>query len=263
MIMGIQYQKRCGLGDAVWRTGSRESIADYEQSLCDFGFDIGALLADLKVLRGTHAGSSMPTTSSNSNIKDLIQRMMEVDQALENWWDQLVAWAPEPLYWEEQERLIDRDPTEPLNSSTSVSNQAGFEFHDLRLAHLCMDYWAVYLTMSVVLSRTLARIPLAVKSLPSMQPFVMLAARHDETYRISLANSILRSIPFTRRPEMGYIGAQKTIFATRVALLGVREAPGPYPAILAKEGTAKLIAVSTDLGMRFAEDIERNCGEWK
>ena len=89
MIKGIQYSQRSILGNEEWRTTSCVSINDHEQSLYDIGFDIGALLEDIKVLMEAQNNSADLNAPSGPTLDSLIHRMVETDYALESWRDRL------------------------------------------------------------------------------------------------------------------------------------------------------------------------------
>ena len=263
MVQCIQYSQRSVLGDEEWRTTPCSSIVDHEQSLYDIGIDIGGLLEDIKALQKESNRSSIPNTSSYTDIEKLIHDIVNLDHALESWWDRLKAWVPGPIYWQERQQTFEENlvPT-AAESINPAHGEPDFAFSDLRLAHLSMDFWALHLMVSLILCRTLTALASDVKSSTWIQPFIALASRHDEKYRFSLGRNILRSINFTKRPEMGFVGPQKSIFALRIVLTIARDLAGLDAAAMVNEAVSRLRAINTDLGIRFVEDLENNCGDW-
>ena len=262
MAMGIQYSRRSVLGNEEWRTTSCVSINDHEQSLYDIGFDIGALLEDIKALMDAQVNSTAVNNPPDPSLESLIHRMVEVDYALECWWDRLKAWVPGPLYWQERCYKVNEDRA---SASRGLLNDelgdSAFVYSDLRLAHLSMDHFALHIMVSLILTRTLAAIPAPQPSV-SFQHFMALASRHDEAYRLSLGKSILKSIDYTRRPQFGFVGPQRSIFSIRVALTAFRDIGGPHASAMAKITAERLREIDTDLGIRFAEVLEKDCGDW-
>ena len=124
-----------------------------------------------------------------------------------------------------------------------------------------MDHFALHIMISLILARTLAALPVNQQSV-SFQHLMTLASRHDEAYRLVLGKSILKSIDYTRRPQFGFVGAQRSIFSIRVALTAFRDIGGPHASAMARYTAERLREINTDLGIRFAEDLENNCGDW-
>ena len=259
MIYSIQYRQRSPLvNNPGWKGKTpRECIDDYEHGLYDIGIDLGAVLSDLMSSPGSREGPRPSTVQKSQDFPTLITRMVELHSALKDWWHSLVAWAPKPLYWQQQPRDTEQAPEHAaLGASHLHVPDSVLVYQDLRLAHLCMDYWAVYLVLCVVMMRTLEQIPTPIKAMPVMQIFVAMAQRHGENFQLGMATNIVNSVSYTRRPDMGYVGAQRSMFPIRMALSAFRSLPGPYPESQARIVAQMLRRMSVDWGLRFAEDLE-------
>lgn len=186
-----------------------------------------------------------PETPNQSPLRTFpkrLQQTIEVNKSLETWWEDFVAWAPKPLY---------------IQSSTSQSvPECTFVYQDLRLAHLCMIHWALQLVLCIIMTRISDHTPADAKATAGVQQFLAVASRHGGDFQLATATKITNSIGYTRRPEMGYVGPQITLFPIRVALTIFHHLPGSYPRYQAPTLAERMKSMAPEYGLRFAEDLE-------
>ena len=262
MVYCIQYRVQSPLKSPIWRTANRGSIEDYELSLYDIGIDTGSLLGDaiilIKALKEPHSSNPSPIS-----CEEFLRRVLEADASLEAWWNDFVAWAPKPLFWQEQQVISSRDvphtDQEPFLQSISA---VGLAFPDLRLAHLCMDLWAVHLNLCTTFDRTMHHLRAEVAQTPGAHIFMTTSSRHDTAFQLAMATSILDSMSYVSRPEMGYVGAQKSLFAIRVALSTFRCNPGPYADAQAEKVASVMKRMAPAYGLKLAEVLESQLTDW-
>ena len=258
MIFSIQYMQRTPFGEPSWRTQSRNSIDDFENSLCDIGHDVGALLEDMmKLAKPYERLEASRWVSPVLTFPALIERTLELVSAVETWWNELSIWAPKPFYWREQRAYeTDESPIADNSRASRTVIESSIVYQDIRLALVSMDCWAIHLVLCTTMDRARKQMPWIARLHPSVQRFLAVAARYDGSFQLRMATDIFDSCSYTMRPEMGLVGPQKSLFSLRVALMIFRAHPGPY-AQRQTEDTGRLLrGLATKCGLRYAKDLE-------
>ena len=85
-----------------------------------------------------------------------------------------------------------------------------------------------------------------------------LLAQHGTPHRLELATNIMRLMPYFLNDNMGLLGAQKSLFAMRVALFSLRRHPGEE----LKWCQAMYQKFDNRKGLRYAREIAKLNGKY-
>lgn len=253
MIQCIQYRKSTFLGDPEWLTLPwGETGKDIYQQLYDKGFLLAALLEKT---------DSAGLTKENVNISvvfDFLRRLSDLDEELNMWFQGLLQKSSSPLYWQK----------ETVQPCTLPS----FTFCSLLLANTIVTYWGLRLVLSNTIALACQYVLSMTTQLPAQSsPSGSRRAVHDlqtmslqllEAYtgvnRLELATNIVRSMPYCLNDNMGLIGAQRSLFAMRIALFVLQRHPGEE----LKWCQAMYVELNTRKGLRYAREIGKLEGKF-
>lgn len=256
MIKCIQYRKSTFLGDPKWLTLPwGETGKDVYQQLYDKGFLLAALL---------EKNDSAGLTEENVNIfvvSDFLRRLSDLDDELNLWFQDLLQKSSSPLYWHTQATSPGRHAKEAAQPCTLPS----FTFCSLLLANTIVTYWGLRLVLSNTIALTCQHVLSMITQIPAQSsPSGSRRAVHGvqtmslqllEAYtgvnRLELATNIVRSMPYCLNDNMGLIGAQRSIFAMRIALSVLQRHPGDE----LKWCQAMYLELSTRKGLKYAREI--------
>ena len=231
MIQCIQYRKSTFLGSSEWSTLPwSETGKNIYQQLCDKGFALAALLEDID-----NAGF----TKENINIallSRLLRRLFDLYEELNLWYGEILEESHSPLYWHTQSIPHSWHPKEAVESSGILP----FAFHTLLHAHTIVTYWALQIIISNAIALACehmlsmnAQLPTQSSVSTSSQAIqdlhimsIYLLETHTGSHRLELATNIVRSMPYCLNDNMGLVGAQKSLFAIRLALFVLQRHPG-------------------------------------
>ena len=225
MFQSLLHRKASPLASHEWCTRpwyqkrKDQSQKDILQRLYDHGFALGALLEEID-----DAEFANEDTGTEA-IQKYLRRCSAMDARFNLWYQELVRTSDSPVYW-----------LTPLNDSIELSsadkycasisnNNRPFSFPNLKIANMILLYWA----LKLALSSTIANICSTALSTPtSPRPTLLqttaqqMLVQHGETGRLEIATNIMRSMPYCLHDSMGLLGAQKSLFALRAALLSLR-----------------------------------------
>lgn len=256
MIQCIQYRKSTFLGDPEWLTLPwGEKGKDIYQQLYDKGFLLAALLEKVD-------GAGLTKKNVNINVVfDFLRRLSDLDQELNMWFQDLLQMFSSPLYWHAQATSHSRDAAEAVQPCTLPS----FTFCSLLIANTIITYWGLRLVLSNTIALTCQHVlsmttQLPAQSLPSgsrreVHDLRTMSLQLLEAYtgvnRLELATNIVRSMPYCLNDNMGLIGAQRSIFAMRIALFVLQRHPGEE----LKRCQAMYLELNTRKGLNYAREI--------
>lgn len=259
MIQCIQYRKSSFLGTEEWRAIPWETTPkDIFQQLYDKGFALGALLENI---------DNADLISPNASISELsafLQRLIDMNVEMEQWYQELLSQSPSPLSWSTDlpQNIMTTPSTTDQPDVVEPSSMTPFAFPNLRLACILVTYWG----LRVILSNTIAITCGAILSADS--PVLraessssrdlrgmaqQLLGEHGDRIRLEYATNIMRSMPYSLSDSMGFIGAQKCLFGLRTALFSLRRHPGED----LKWCKAVYQQLDTKKGLRYAREIAK------
>lgn len=148
-----------------------------------------------------------------------------MDARFNLWYEELVRGSDSPVCWlTPVNDSIESGPAHVYWASVSNTNRP-FSFPNLKTASIVTIYWA----LKLAISNTIANICSTVLSDPTCPRFAplqttaqQLLVHHGETGRLESAKNIMRSMPYHLHDSMGLLGAQKSLFALRAALLSLK-----------------------------------------
>ena len=247
MVLSIVYRRSSPLGDPEWRTTAWDEIIDFEQQLYDIGFDLGALLENVKPQRNETMIGQPPTTSS------VVNRALRIDKALAQWFERFGLWGPNPLYW-----VVKPVDGEGTNHDLPFTVEEEIQFPDARLAYLLHDFWALGIISGAVV-RMIYDSFLSNDADPTALMLGDAAAWHKHNDAI-LATRILCSVSYTQGSGRGFLGPSRVMFANRVALYFFRVTHRPLDAWRIE---ALITHYSAARGLGFATSLASQAGEWE
>jgi hypothetical protein len=258
MVVSLGHRKRSPLGGPEWRTTTWDEFHDFEQGLCDDGFDLAAILQDLTELSVAEKQVPVSIADRLANLASLVERFVNLDASLVAWYKRFTEWASAPLYWVDPHG--DQDRTFFVDQS--------FSFQSLSHAHVIMDFWSLNIILGFILNQFQTNL---LTQFPSLSPepvflhtLCVLTAKYSMDIQLTNANNIVSSLAFLGSVEMGQIGIQRGLFAIRVALMIFRELPGPYPKAKADQTAHIMHKISMQKGLKYAGDlVDDRVGEWK
>ena len=233
MIQCIQFRKSSFLGTSEWLTRPWDGAnKDVYQKLFDKGFALAALLEEMDRV------TFFSFDTSTQTLYDYLHRCSKVGAELEAWYEELLLESSSPLYW-----TVDSANTTTSSSGWNLSDPSEpqklppFSFPNLRLGCIVTNFWGlklilsntIALTCSTILSISNHRRDQSLHTRPTLDPKSMaqrLLTQHGAANQLELATNIMRSMPYCLNDNMGLLGAQKSLFALRVALLALRRHPG-------------------------------------
>ena len=258
MIQCIQYRKSTFLGNHEWLTLPwGETGKDIYQQLYDKGFLLAALLEEID-----NAGLTKEKINI-SVVSKVLGHLSCLDEELNLWFRGLLQEYSSPLYWHAQATSQSGQPKETVQSYTLPP----FAFRSLLLANTIVTYWGLRLVLSNTIALTCKHvlsitIQIPAQSSPSASPPVFrhlhtmalqLLEEHTGVGRLELATNIVRSMPYSLNDNMGLIGAQKSLFAMRVALSVLQRHPGED----LEWCQAMYQELSSRKGLRYAREIAK------
>lgn len=261
MIQCIQYRKSSFLGSHDWQTIPwEETPRDVHQKLLDKGFALAALLEMLD------SANLMDPASKIEDLSACLQRLSDLNFQMEQWFNELLAECPTPLYWptEANPPLSSSPPTNwYINEDLEPSSLPSFSFPSLRMANITVTYWA----LCTILSNAVAIVCSAILAVdedltqlgdPSQSSILRehaqsLLSQHGSMIRLELAIKIMQSMRFCLSDAMGLLGAQKSLFSLRTALFTLRRYPGQE----LKWCQAVYEKVDSKRGLRYAREIAK------
>ena len=226
MFQSLLHRKASPLGSHEWCTRpwyqkrKDQRHKDIFQNLYDHGFALGALLEDID-------NADLENKDADTEeIQKYLRRYSAMDAKFNLWYQEFVRGRKGPTYW-----LTPIDDPITLGAADEYralisNNNRPFSFPDLQVANILLLYWA----LKLAISRTIANIcstALSIRSSPTPTPLQARAnqmlVHHGEIGRLENATKIMRSMPYCLHDSMGLLGAQKSLFALRAALLSLRE----------------------------------------
>lgn len=261
MIQCIQYRKSSFLESRDWQTIPWEQTPkDVHQKLLDKGFALAALLEMLD------SANLMGPDCSLEDLSTSLQRLSDLNFQMEQWFDELLAECPTPLYWptEATPPLPSSPPTDwSINEDPDPNSLPSFVFPSLRIANITVTYWALRTVLSnaiaivcgVILTADdiLTRVEDPSQSAILRENAQSLLSRHGSIIRLELATKIMQSMRFCLSDAMGLLGAQKSLFSLRTALFTLRRYPGQE----LKWCQAVYEKVDSKRGLRYAREIAK------
>ena len=231
MIQCIQYRKSTFLGTPEWLTlpWGQTGKTIYQQ-LYDKGFVLAALLEDMDNAEPTKENVDI------SVVSELLGRLSNLVEDLNFWFRDIMQEASSPLYWHVQFTSPSGDPIECIQPCT----RQPFAFRTLLIANTIVTYWGLRIILSNTISLTCQHILSVAYKMPShssssippqaLQGLYNMCLQLQEVHtgngRLELAMNVVRSMPYCLNENMGLIGAQKSLFAMRVALFALQHHPG-------------------------------------
>lgn len=230
MYQCIQRREGSFLLNAEW-VASLHDPSNLMQELYNIGLDLAAFLGDLDRVEG----STSPLISIT--WQTLLTRLVSFDHKLEKFWARFIKEQDRlPIYWDSSagRTYMDEGNTDHMGRLVPI------EFHDVYTAHSAMTYWAI----KGVVCGTLWAITR--KASYSDMAWAMGTGKKGAAYEIlrhypdiercritsdsicrNLGLLIMRALPYCMRDEQGLVGPQRTLFAMRVALMGLRNQKAP------------------------------------
>ena len=264
MIQGIQYRKSTFLGNPEWLTLPwGEAGKDIYQQLYDKGFVLAALLEEMDNSKSTKDNINL------SLMSEFMGRLSSLNEELNIWFQDILQEYPSPLYWHAQST----SPIGHTEGSVDPGIRPPFAFRNLLLANTIVTYWGLRLILSItvalicqhVLSMTTqatahqpsSTTPRKLQDLHTMS--IQLLRAHTGASSLELATNIVRSMPYCLDDNMGLTGAQKSLFAMRIALFVLQRHPGEE----LKRCEAMYQELNTKKGIRYAREIAKLEGKFK
>ncbi len=225
MFQSLLHRKASPLGSHEWCTRpwyekrKDQSQKDIFQRLYDHGFALGALLEEID-----NADLANIATRTET-FQKYLRRCSAMDAKFNLWYQELTRASDSPVYW-----------LTPLNDSIGLSsadvywasisnNNRPYCFPNLKIANIILLYWALKLAISSTIA-SICSTALSTPTFPTPTPLQTIAqqmlVQHGEIGRLEHATNIMRSMPYCLHDSMGLLGAQKSLFALRAALLSLR-----------------------------------------
>lgn len=233
MISCLEHRRTSVLAYGRWLARPWDATSNsIHPRVHDKGFALAALLQEIDKANLSSADSSISIQSH------CLQRAIDMDIDLDNWYEEFLIRSPSPSYW----------PQSPSNFTRAQQHIAGsgprglplFCYANLMVASITVTFWA----LKLILSGEIATICLIISSNnrkacadpPTTDPaasltLILMAQRaenqHNEAKRVKVATDIVRSMPYCLNHTMGLLGPEKAFFALRTALATLRRHPGP------------------------------------
>ena len=225
MFQSLLHRKASPLGSHEWCTRpwhpkrKDQSQKDIFQKLYDHGFALGALLEEID-----NADFANRDTGTEA-IQKYLRRCSAMHAKLHLWYQELLRGSDSPLYWlTPPNDAIKLGPADEYWASISNINRP-FSFPNLKTAFIIILYWALKLAISSTIAKTCS-IALSNPTIPIPSPLnttvQQMRVQHGQIGRTENATNIMRSMSYCLHDSMGLIGAQKSLFALRAALLSLR-----------------------------------------
>lgn len=229
MFQSLLLRKASPLGSHEWCTRpwyqkrKDQRQKDISQKLYDHGFALGALLEDID-------NADLANEDADAEeIQKYLRRCSAMDAKFNLWYQEFVRGSKGPTYW----------PT-PVDDSITLgeaneyralisNNNRPFSFPNLQVANIQLLYWALKLAISSTIANICSAAlstppsPTPITPTPLQATAIQMLVQHGETGRLENATKIMRSMPYCLQDSMGLLGAQKSLFALRAALLLLRE----------------------------------------
>lgn len=238
MLVAIQTRQRSIMGDAGWRKRTWTGIDDVEQALFDHGFDVAALAEDAEA-----AGHALLSDWDELRMQALLTRALEIARHLRAWFEIASSflnwthgWLDSPLPsgnmqapWQSpttgspvssrgSPTLTFHDTSSQGKGKTRASSSPSHEptnTTQLRAAILKTDFWALLLTLSILIQDF--RITLSDCSPSADAMALQEASAYATIFQIQLASNILAQLSYQTRPAHGLQASSRAIFALQVA----------------------------------------------
>ena len=263
MIQCIQYRKSSFLGSPEWLTRPwGETGKDIYQQLYDKGFALAALL------EGIDNAELMGENINISKVSESLGLLSALDEKLNLWFREIVEKSSSPLYWYAQSISHSWHPREAGEPYALPA----FAFNNLLLANTIVTYWGLRLILSNTIALACGHVLSMASKMPVQSSFstslqavqdlhtisLQLLEAHAGPYRLQLAKNIVRSMPYCLHDDMGLVGAQKSLFAMRIALFVLQRHPGEE----LKWCQAMYQELDSRKGLRYAREIAKLVGRF-
>lgn len=225
MFQSLLHRKASPLGSHEWCTRpwyqkrKDQRQKDIFQKLYDHGFALGALLEDID-------NADLENENADTEETQLyLRRCSAMDAKFNLWYQEFVRQSKGPTYW--LAPIDDSITPDPADESRVLlsNNIRPFSFPNLQVANILLLYWALKLAISRTITNicsTAPSIPTSLTPTPLQGTARQMLIQHGETGRLENATNIMRSMPYCLHDNMGLLGAQKSLFALRSALLSLR-----------------------------------------
>ena len=198
----------------------------------DKGFALAALLQDID-------NANIASTNTDNSTRSLcLQRLIDMNTDLENWYKEYLVRSPSPSYWPAQTSTYTRFQRQI--ASFGPSGLPLLSYPNLTVASTTLTFWALKIILSGEIATTchiiLSTDHKAHTDSPAMDPAAYLTTtsmaegakeQHGEETCMHLATDIARSTPYCLNSTMGVLGPERALFAIRTALVTFRRHPGP------------------------------------
>ena len=262
MIQCIQYRKSSFLGNPEWLTRPwGETGKDIYQQLYDKGFALAALLEGIDNAKLMGENIDIPKMSESLRL------LSALDEKLNLWFREIVEKSSSPLYWYAQSTSHSWHPREAGEPALPA-----FAFNNLLLANTIVTYWGLRLILSNTIALACGHVLSLISrmhvqssfftSLQAIQGLHTISLRlleaHAGPYRLELATNIVRSMPYCLDDDMGLVGAQKSLFAMRIALFVLQR----HPSEELQWCQAMYQELDSRKGLRYAREIAKLVGRF-
>lgn len=259
MIQCIQYRKSSFLGNLEWSTLPWSTTGkDIYQQLYDKGFALAALLEDVDNARLTKEHTN------TLKLAEFMGRLSSLDEEMNLWYHEIFKESPSPLYWHTDSASLGWRSKEAVEPRTLPP----FAFHTLRLANIIVTYWGLGIILSTTIALTCQQVLTTNTQPPTQFTFTPLPRasqdlqitsrrlheKHTSSHRLELATNVIRSMPYCLNDKMGLMGAQKSLFAMRIALFTLQRYP---PGEELKWCQTMYQELHSKKGLRYAREIAK------
>ncbi len=264
MFQSLLHRKASPLGSHEWCTRPwyqkrrDQAQKDIFQQLYDHGFALAALLEEID------NADLVDQDAGAGDIQKYLRCCSALDAKFNLWYRELVRDSDGPVFWlTPLNDSIEQGPADQYWASVSNKTRP-FSFPNLRMANIITLYWG----LKLAISSTIANICCTALSTPTSETPTSLQAttqqmlvQHGEIGRLENATNIMRSMPYCLHDSMGLMGAQKSLFALRAALVSLRRSRSGklnlcaqmYKALHEKKGLGYAIQVA-DMGPKWGVD---------
>lgn len=258
MIHAMQFRKSSFLGTEEWKTIPWEDTPkDVYQKLYDHGFSMAALLEEID------SAQLISPEADISKLSDFLPRLSSMNDEMESWYHELLTECQSPLFWPtySSPRTSSSISGWDVRETLEPSSLPPLSFPTLRMANITVTYWGLRTILSNTIAITCGAI-LSTDTQVSAESSrhgdlramaTHLLSQHGSATRLEFATNIMRSMPYCLNDNMGLLGAQKSLFALRVALFSLRRHPGEE----LKWCQAVYAELDNKKGLRYAREIAK------
>ncbi|MCJ1477930.1 hypothetical protein MMC13_006604 [Lambiella insularis] len=260
MIVATQWRQKSLLNTSEWRTSSLGSIHDFEQQLFDYGLDIAELLEKIDNARlGPLSGNGFTDSEGFS----FLCCTLSVIPSLLGWYQRLVAFSSEPLFWSGPNLVAVGRPMIIITGG-------------LDRQRMTTTYWTLLLVASndfaILCNEIQPWHPSYVRDLDffSELGYVIMngydesfysvnwqdeARRYGLNYQLDLADLVIQSIPYFFEAKHGMTANQQCLYAVRMTVVHLRRLPGPRAAQLCYEAEQLLRYLGSVKMLNYAKAL--------